>query len=46
MLPAGGLLDYDAVKAALQSGQLGGLGLDVFAYEPVDPEDALAQHPK
>ena len=42
----GGLLDYDAVKSALEAGQIGGLGLDVQWQEPVDPEDFFAMHPK
>lgn len=42
----GGLLDYDAVKAALEAQQIGGLGLDVQWQEPVDPEDYFATHPK
>ena len=32
-VPAGGLLDEDAARAALDSGRLGGLGLDVQASE-------------
>ncbi|KAJ7532246.1 hypothetical protein O6H91_14G079600 [Diphasiastrum complanatum] len=42
----GGLLDYASVKAALESGQLGGLGMDVAWYEPFDPADPLLEHPK
>lgn len=35
----GGVLDEQAALAALRAGRLGGLGLDVFATEPVtDPE--------
>ena len=43
---AGGLLDYGAVKEGLMSGKIGGLGLDVHFWEPTDPEDFIAQHPK
>lgn len=43
---AGGLLDYDAVKAGLESGHIGGLGLDVQWSEPFDPQDWIAQHPR
>eukprot|EP00897_Mesotaenium_endlicherianum_P003006 jgi/Mesen1/2733/ME000169S01906 len=42
----GGLLDYAAVREALDSGHLGGLGIDVAWQEPFDPEDPIAQHPK
>ena len=42
----GGLLDYDAVRGALESGALGGLGTDVAWSEPWDPADAVATHPR
>ena len=42
----GGLLDYEAVRAALQAGTLGGLGTDVAWREPWDPEDVVARHPR
>lgn len=42
----GGLLDYEAVKASLECGHLGGLGTDVTWFEPFDPEDPILQHPK
>jgi phosphoglycerate dehydrogenase-like enzyme len=41
----GGLVDEDALLAALESGQLGGAGLDVHAREPADPSSALLRHP-
>lgn len=41
----GGLLDYDAVMAALESGHLGGLGIDVAWTEPFDPSDPLLKYP-
>eukprot|EP00887_Chlorella_sp_A99_P000709 scaffold5.g709.t1 len=49
----GGLLDYEAVLAGLDSGLIGFLGLDVQAswqdwlwQEPIDPEDPTVQHPR
>ena len=41
----GGLLDYDAVLANLQSGHLGGLAIDVAWTEPFDPSDPILQFP-
>lgn len=41
----GGLLDYEAVAQGLQSGHLGGLGIDVAWTEPFDPKDPILQHP-
>ncbi|OMO93873.1 hypothetical protein CCACVL1_06307 [Corchorus capsularis] len=37
----GGLLDYDAVLHNLESGHLGGLGIDVAWTEPFDPDDPI-----
>jgi phosphoglycerate dehydrogenase-like enzyme len=42
----GGVLDRDAVAAALQRGSLGGLGLDVHWHEPWDPTEELYRDPR
>jgi phosphoglycerate dehydrogenase-like enzyme len=42
----GRLVDEAALIAALDSGQVAGAGLDVFAREPADPEDPLVSHPR
>lgn len=42
----GGLVDERALLAALDSGHLGGAGLDVYATEPADPGSALVRHPR
>eukprot|EP01041_Mallomonas_annulata_P002992 gene2992-5865_t len=42
----GGLLNYTDVLHALESGHLGGLGIDVFHTEPFPPSDPLLQHPR
>ncbi|GFP81295.1 d-3-phosphoglycerate dehydrogenase [Phtheirospermum japonicum] len=41
----GGLLEYDAVLHHLESGHLGGLGIDVAWTEPFDPEDPILKFP-
>lgn len=42
----GGLLNYSDVYEALESGKLGGLGIDVFHTEPFPISDPLLLHPK
>lgn len=41
----GGLVDEQAVAAALQSGHLGGYGADVVSVEPVRPDNPLLHAP-
>lgn len=42
----GGLVDEAALLAALESGQVGGAGLDVHSGEPADPAAPLLRHPR
>jgi len=42
----GGLIDEQAVRQALDSGQLGGVALDVFAQEPPPKDHPLIGHPR
>ena len=39
----GAVIDYTALRTALEDGHLGGAGLDVFWQEPFDPEDPLLE---
>ena len=41
----GGLLDFDAVHEALESGHLAGVGLDVYPSEPPEVSHPLFRHP-
>jgi D-3-phosphoglycerate dehydrogenase / 2-oxoglutarate reductase len=41
-----GLVDRDALTAALDDGSLAGAGLDVWWTEPADPDDPLLRHPR
>ncbi len=42
----GGIIDEDALLEALDSGQVAGVGLDVFEKEPPDPDHPLLKHPQ
>lgn len=42
----GGLINYEAACRGLESGKIGGMGLDVQWYEPFDPSDPLTTHEK
>ena len=41
----GSLIDYRALCNALASGQLAGVGLDVFWTEPITPDDPVLKFP-
>lgn len=40
----GRLIDYEAVAHHLESGHLGGLGIDVAWTEPFNPDDPILKH--
>jgi D-3-phosphoglycerate dehydrogenase / 2-oxoglutarate reductase len=41
----GGLIDTPALRGAIDSGRLAGVGLDVLETEPPDPDEPLLRHP-
>lgn len=42
----GGLIDHDALLEMLDTGRLGGAGLDVLPQEPPQPGDRIVGHPR
>lgn len=42
----GGLVDMAALVELLDNGHIAGAGIDVWAQEPVSPDDALSKHPR
>lgn len=42
----GAVVDPEALLAALDSGRIGGVGLDVYAQEPASVDDPLVNHPR
>jgi phosphoglycerate dehydrogenase-like enzyme len=41
----GGIVDEEALQKALQAGKLAGAALDVFAHEPLEPDNGLWETP-